>query len=71
MSDKKRIKDTKLGKWLSEKAEDVLNKVREEKKKARDIEDYIERGRTAYELQEAPARCIKSQKSRNIRKSGG
>ena len=40
------------------KAEDVLSKVREEKKKARDIEDYIERGRTAYELQEAERQVI-------------
>ena len=32
--------------------------VREEKKKARDIEDYIERGRRAYDLQEAERQAI-------------
>jgi len=38
--------------------EDVLIVVREEKKKARDIEDYIEKGRKSYELQEAEREAI-------------
>ncbi len=38
--------------------EDVLIVVRKEKKKARDVEDYIERGRRAYDLQEAERQAI-------------
>jgi hypothetical protein len=40
------------------KAEKWLENIRDNKKKARDIEDYIERGRKAYELQEAERQII-------------
>mgnify|MGYP003632427118 FL=1 len=40
------------------KAEEVLSVIRENKKEARDVEDYIERGRRAYELQEAERQAI-------------
>jgi len=40
------------------KVEDALRVIREEKKKARDIEDYIDRSNRAYQLQEAERQLV-------------